>query len=134
MFFKSIKSILIAAALSCCAIAVPVATANEAEDCHNQHAGNQSETIYQPNSSVTESTTAHHNCNHSDSQVDRSSDARRCAGCRGTGICTGCKGKGGYWVNSGMYTGKDSKTWVECFSCGGTGQCGVCYGKGYIEY
>ena len=58
---------------------------------------------------------------------------RTCAGCRGTGVCTMCQGKGGYYTNSGTYTGSGSKTWHTCSSCGGSGRCGVCYGKGVIE-
>ena len=53
---------------------------------------------------------------------------RTCAGCGGTGHCTGCRGKGEYWVDSGMY----SKSMVSCGSCGGSGRCRVCYGKGKL--
>ena len=58
---------------------------------------------------------------------------RTCAGCRGTGICTMCQGKGGYYTNSGTYTGSGSKTWHQCSSCHGSGKCGVCYGRGTIR-
>lgn len=58
---------------------------------------------------------------------------RRCAGCSGTGQCTMCKGKGGYWLNVGMYTGKDLKEWTTCSGCHGSGNCAVCYGKGWID-
>lgn len=61
------------------------------------------------------------------------SQGRTCAGCRGTGVCTMCQGKGGYYTNSGTYTGSGSKTWHTCSSCGGSGRCGVCYGKGTIR-
>lgn len=61
------------------------------------------------------------------------SQGRTCAGCRGTGVCTMCQGKGGYYTNSGTYTGSGSKTWHTCSSCHGSGKCGVCYGKGTIR-
>lgn len=61
------------------------------------------------------------------------SQGRTCAGCRGTGVCTMCQGKGGYYTNSGTYTGSGSKTWHQCSSCHGSGKCGVCYGKGTIR-
>lgn len=61
------------------------------------------------------------------------SQGRTCAGCRGTGVCTMCQGKGGYYTNSGTYTGSGSKTWHQCSSCHGSGKCGVCYGKGVIR-
>lgn len=61
------------------------------------------------------------------------SQGRTCAGCHGTGVCTMCQGKGGYYTNSGTYTGSGSKTWHQCSSCHGSGKCGVCYGKGVIR-
>lgn len=61
------------------------------------------------------------------------SQGRTCAGCRGTGVCTMCQGKGGYYTNSGTYTGSGSKTWHQCSSCHGSGKCGVCYGQGTIR-
>jgi len=61
------------------------------------------------------------------------SQGRTCAGCHGTGICTMCQGKGGYYTNSGTYTGSGSKTWHQCSSCHGSGKCGVCYGQGTIR-
>ncbi len=61
------------------------------------------------------------------------SQGRTCAGCHGTGVCTMCQGKGGYYTNSGTYTGSGSKTWHQCSSCHGSGKCGVCYGKGTIR-
>lgn len=60
--------------------------------------------------------------------------SRTCAGCHGTGRCTGCAGKGGYYVNSGLYTGSYSQTWTRCGSCNGSGSCGVCRGAGSIRY
>lgn len=61
-----------------------------------------------------------------------SSSGRTCAGCRGTGICTACKGEGGYWLETGRYTGKNTKQWENCTGCHRSGKCGVCYGKGKI--
>ena len=61
------------------------------------------------------------------------SQGRTCAGCHGTGVCTMCQGKGGYYTNSGTYTGSGSKTWHQCSSCHGSGKCGVSYGKGTIR-
>ena len=62
------------------------------------------------------------------------SSGRRCAGCNGTGRCTMCNGRGGYWLDTGMYTGQDTKKWQTCSACNGSGQCPVCYGKGFIRY
>ena len=62
------------------------------------------------------------------------SSGRRCAGCNGTGRCTMCNGRGGYWLDTGMYTGQDTKKWQTCSACNGSGQCQVCYGKGFIRY
>lgn len=62
------------------------------------------------------------------------SSGRRCAGCNGTGRCTMCNGRGGYWLDTGMYTGQDTKKWHTCSACNGSGQCQVCYGKGFIRY
>lgn len=63
------------------------------------------------------------------------SDGRSCSGCHGTGKCTMCKGEGGYWLkDTGMYIGKDIKTWQKCTVCYGSGQCRVCHGKGFIRY
>lgn len=62
------------------------------------------------------------------------SNGRSCAGCSGTGRCTMCKGQGGYWLDTGMYTGESTKTWQTCSACYGSGQCRVCYGKGFIRY
>lgn len=60
------------------------------------------------------------------------STVRTCPGCGGSGICTSCHGAGGYWVNSGSYTGSNSRTWVTCGVCHGSGRCGVCHGKGSL--
>ncbi len=60
-----------------------------------------------------------------------SGSGRTCSGCNGTGVCTGCQGKGGYWLETGHYTG-GSKTWTTCGSCNGAKTCRVCYGKGKI--
>lgn len=57
---------------------------------------------------------------------------RTCRGCNGTGHCSMCNGKGGYWNDAGYYVGKDIKTRTSCSSCNGTGQCKVCHGKGSI--
>lgn len=61
------------------------------------------------------------------------SNGRICKSCSSTGECTACGGRGQYWVDSGIYTGSDSRTLVDCGSCGGSGKCRVCYGNGYIR-
>lgn len=71
--------------------------------------------------------------NPSPSPTPKVNQGRTCAGCRGTGVCTMCQGKGGYYTNSGTYTGSGSKTWHQCSSCHGSGKCGVCYGRGTIR-
>lgn len=61
-----------------------------------------------------------------------STSGRTCRGCNGTGHCSMCNDKGGYWNDAGYYVGKDIKTRTSCSSCNGTGQCKVCHGKGSI--
>ena len=61
------------------------------------------------------------------------SSSRICRSCNGSGVCTGCHGKGGYWVDSGKFTGSGNQKWATCGSCaGGNGKCRVCHGKGSI--
>ena len=62
-----------------------------------------------------------------------SSTGRTCRSCGGSGVCTLCKGQGGYWVDSGTFTGTGNKKWATCGSCaGGNGKCRVCHGKGSL--
>ncbi|NDW10298.1 hypothetical protein D0T56_11600 [Dysgonomonas sp. 520] len=49
---------------------------------------------------------------------------QQCKGCRGSGLCSMCEGKG-FWK-------KDGKIF-SCSRCYGDGKCRVCYGKGVIK-
>lgn len=51
-----------------------------------------------------------------------------CKYCRGTGVCTSCKGKCGEW----KYTYLDNKSWIDCPGCNGTGRCSICRGTGRL--
>ena len=51
-----------------------------------------------------------------------------CKYCRGTGVCTSCKGKCGEW----KYTYLDNKSWIDCPGCNGSGRCGICRGTGRL--
>lgn len=62
-----------------------------------------------------------------------SSSGSTCGSCRGTGNCTMCKGRGGYYHNTGTYTGTNEKTWTDCPACNGSRKCQVCYGRGSIR-
>ena len=53
-----------------------------------------------------------------------------CRTCNGSGTCTSCNGRRGYYVDSGMYTGSGSRTWQNCPSCNGNGRCFNCHGTG----
>lgn len=60
-----------------------------------------------------------------------SSTSPQCKGCRGTGLCTSCKGTG-KTKSSAYYT--DGHTIISnCAVCNGTGRCGVCHGSGVIR-
>lgn len=50
-----------------------------------------------------------------------------CKYCRGTGVCTRCKGKCGEWKF--IY---DSESWMDCVSCNGNGRCSICRGTGRL--
>lgn len=54
------------------------------------------------------------------------SHGRKCPSCKGTGLCSMCKGKGWY---KNMYSGD----LYDCSACFSTGQCKVCHGKGIIN-
>ena len=56
------------------------------------------------------------------------SSGRTCAGCHGSGKCTGCAGRGEY-RGEGYY----GTQMFDCPVCSGTGNCKVCYGKGVIR-
>lgn len=62
-----------------------------------------------------------------------SSSGRTCAGCRGTGKCTSCNGKGWYYQETGYYTGNSRKEKTTCIICHGSGRCGTCHGNGTIR-
>lgn len=53
-----------------------------------------------------------------------------CRTCGGSGVCTSCNGRRGYYVDSGTYTGYNTQVWKDCPSCNGTGRCFNCHGKG----
>lgn len=55
-----------------------------------------------------------------------------CKICRGTGICTRCKGKCGEWMYVDTYTGDGTKAWINCPSCSGNGRCSNCRGTGRL--
>lgn len=61
---------------------------------------------------------------------NNSSSAHHCNSCSGTGVCGSCNGQGRYWIDTGTYTGYDSRKLTNCAVCGGSGKCRVCYGKG----
>lgn len=61
------------------------------------------------------------------------SKGRTCAGCRGTGQCTMCNGRGWVELNTGYYTGQSYTTREKCSVCYGDGRCRVCYGQGTIQ-
>nr|WP_302437361.1 hypothetical protein [Bacteroides intestinalis] len=63
-----------------------------------------------------------------DSYPETTSNGRKCSGCNGTGICTMCQGRGGYWVD-----GINERVWHKCSQCYGDGKCRVCYGNGTIK-
>ena len=46
-----------------------------------------------------------------------------CKGCRGTGTCQVCKGRGKLLTSSTLFT-------ETCKRCDGTGKCTVCHGTG----
>lgn len=58
---------------------------------------------------------------------------RACPSCNGGRICSSCGGRGEYWVETGTFTGRDTKKLVTCPVCRGTKHCGTCRGKGYFE-
>lgn len=59
-----------------------------------------------------------------------SSTYTTCRSCGGSGVCTSCNGKRGYYVDSGTYTGYNTRVWKDCPSCNGTGRCFNCHGTG----
>ena len=59
---------------------------------------------------------------------------RLCPSCKGGCICSVCGGKGEYWIETGMFTGRDTKKLITCSTCKGTKHCGVCRGNGYINF
>ena len=61
-----------------------------------------------------------------------SSTYTKCTSCNGTGVCSGCGGQRGKWMNTGYYTGSGSESWIDCGSCRGSGRCGVCRGTGRL--
>ena len=70
------------------------------------------------------------NGNSSGSESNKSSTRKsHCPSCNGTGICTSCKGAGGYWDYYGYSA---DKIWRKCTSCNGTGRCFNCYGSGHL--
>lgn len=62
------------------------------------------------------------------SSGSRTVQPRICAGCKGSGFCSMCKGKG-WQKNVTMY----GTTVSNCPACNGTGRCLVCHGKGSIN-
>lgn len=58
------------------------------------------------------------------------SSSNICRICKGGGICTSCNGTGGYYVDSGTYTGYDTRVWYDCPSCHGSKRCFNCHGTG----
>lgn len=59
---------------------------------------------------------------------------RLCPSCKGGCVCSVCGGKGEYWIETGMFTGRDTKKLITCSTCRGTKHCGVCRGNGYINF
>lgn len=62
-----------------------------------------------------------------------SSSSSTCRSCSGTGNCTMCHGRGGYYHNAGTYVGDTGRSWTDCPACNGNGKCQVCYGRGSIR-
>ena len=62
-----------------------------------------------------------------------SSSSSTCRSCSGTGNCTMCHGRGGYYHNAGTYVGDTGRSWTDCPACNGSGKCQVCYGRGSIR-
>lgn len=56
-----------------------------------------------------------------------SSIYQTCKYCKGTGVCTRCKGKCGEWKF--VY---DSESWISCSGCNGSGRCSICRGTGRL--
>lgn len=73
------------------------------------------------------------NNNSSSSSSSSSSGGIQCRSCNGTGKCTMCNGNGRYWVQTGIYIGKDIKEYTDCAGCHATGNCQVCHGQGSIR-
>lgn len=61
-----------------------------------------------------------------------SSIYQTCKYCKGTGVCTRCKGKCGDWRFIDTYTGDGTKAWINCSSCNGNGRCSICLGTGKL--
>lgn len=57
----------------------------------------------------------------------------RCAGCQGTGMCSMCSGKGGYYIEPYIYSGDNTKVWKECSVCYGKKSCKYCWGRGCVR-
>lgn len=64
----------------------------------------------------------------SNGSTSSGSSGRTCAGCHGSGKCSGCAGRGEY-RGDGYY----GTTIYDCPVCKGSGRCGVCYGRGVIR-
>lgn len=62
-----------------------------------------------------------------------SSSSSTCRSCSGTGNCTMCHGRGGYYHNAGTYVGDTGRSWTDCPACNGSRKCQVCYGRGSIR-
>lgn len=63
----------------------------------------------------------------SGSSSHSSSIYQTCKYCKGTGVCTSCRGKCGEWKF--VY---DSQSWISCSGCNGTGRCSICRGTGRL--
>ncbi len=62
----------------------------------------------------------------------RSSVYTTCTSCNGTGVCSGCGGTKGKWMDTGYYAGNNARSWIDCGSCRGSGRCPICYGRGKL--
>lgn len=56
-----------------------------------------------------------------------------CRSCGGSGVCRSCGGTRYYVIETGSYTGYDTKAVRDCPSCHGSGRCSTCYGSGRIR-
>mgnify|MGYP007069905615 CR=1 FL=1 len=104
--------------------------------CANRKAyelGRKQRELYEQSRKNSDRDNTYYNNSNSSSYSNNSSSSSvytTCRICRGSGICTSCNGTGGYYVESGMYTGSDSRKWCDCPSCHGNKRCFNCYGSG----